>query len=412
MTNEREYQSTHPWISFRHHLEKASPLHWSLLGEAAARCDQVARSVLPPRDAREMHRLYMVKGFRATTAIEGNTLSEEQVAAQLDGHLKLPPSQKYLGQEVANVKDAVNRIFPQIMEGRPLALTSDWIAEANRSLLAGLEEHLEEGVVPGEVPTHSVVVMGYRGAPRKDCAFLLRRLCEWLEGDDWSMHPSRGDRTVSAILRAVFAHLYIAWIHPFGDGNGRTARLVEFAILASGGVPSPCAHLLSNHYNHTRSDYYRQLDRSSRANSGRGDPLGFLLYSLQGFVDGLREQSGFIEALQLNLSWEHFIYGEFREIPQSAAMRRRREVTLALGHRGSPVPKRNIPDLSLSLARLYADRTAKTLTRDMNWLVKQEFLVRETEGYRARVELMRSFQPARGAVPTVADDSGDGITHA
>ena len=69
-------------------------------------------------------------------------------------------------------------------------------------------------------------------------------------------------------------------------------------ILAREGVPSPCPHLLSNHYNLTRAEYYRQLDRSSRANSGRGDPLGFLLYSLQGFVDGLREQSRFTAALQ------------------------------------------------------------------------------------------------------------------
>ena len=111
MTNDREYRRTHPWISFRHHLERADPLHWSLLGEAAARCDQVAQAVLPPAGARELHRLYLVKGARATTAIEGNTLSEEQIAAQLEGRLELPPSQEYLKQEVDNVLKAVNDIF-------------------------------------------------------------------------------------------------------------------------------------------------------------------------------------------------------------------------------------------------------------------------------------------------------------
>ena len=45
------------------------------------------------------------------------------------------------------------------------------------------------------------------------------------------------------ILKATLAHLYIAWIHPFGDGNGRTARLVEFMLLSRAGVPSPSAHL-------------------------------------------------------------------------------------------------------------------------------------------------------------------------
>ena len=343
-----------------------------------------------------MHRLYLVKGARATTAIEGNTLSEEQIAAQLEGRLELPPSQEYLRREVDNVLKAVNGIFAEIMGGQPPVLTRDWIAGANRRLLAGLEEHLEEGVVPGEIPTDPVGVGRYRGAPRRDCAFLLQRLCGWLEGDDWPVRPDQHeDRTASAILRAVFVHLYIAWIHPFGDGNGRTARLAEFMILAREGVPSPCAHLLSNHYNLTRSEYYRQLDRSSRANSGRGDPLGFLLYSLQGFVDGLREQRRFIAGIQLKLAWEHFVYGEFRRISSSPAMRRRREVTLALGRVGTPVRKRAIPDLSTDLARLYAERTGKTLARDMNWLVKREFLERGEDGYRAKVESMRAFRPAR-----------------
>ncbi len=396
MTNEREYRRTHPWISFRHHLERADPVHWSLLGEAAARCDQVARAVLPPADAREMHRLYLVKGVRATTAIEGNTLSEEQIAAHLDGRLELPRSREYLRREVDNVLRAVNDIFAEIVRGRPTALMPDWIAGANRRLLAGLEGHLEEGVVPGEVPTHSVGVLRYRGAPRSDCAFLLRRLCGWIEGEGWPVRPDRReDRTASAILRAVLVHLYIAWIHPFGDGNGRTARLAEFMILAREGVPSPCAHLLSNHYNLTRSEYYRQLDRSSRARSGRGDPLGFLLYSLQGFVDGLREQGRMIAAIQLKLAWEHFVHGEFRRLPSSRAMRRRREVTLALGRTGDPVRKRAIPDLSPDLARLYAERTGKTLSRDMNWLVKRDFLERGDDGYRARVESMRAFRAAR-----------------
>ena len=165
-------------------------------------------------------------------------MSEEEIEAQSDGRLELPPSREYLKREVDNVLKAVHA---------------------------------------------------------------------------WPVRPNRReDRTASAILRAVVVHLYVAWIHPFGDGNGRTARLAEFLILAGEGVPSPCAHLFSNHYNITRAEYHRQLDRSSRANSGRGDPLGFLLYSLQGFVDGLREQSRFIAGIQLKLDWEHFVYGEFQ----------------------------------------------------------------------------------------------------
>ena len=66
-----------------------------------------------------------------------------------------------------------------------------------------------------------------------------------------------GEQSI-AILRAITAHLYLIWIHPFGDGNGRLARLVEFTILLKSGIPSIAAHLLSNHYNATAEQNCQQ----------------------------------------------------------------------------------------------------------------------------------------------------------
>ena len=100
----------------------------------------------------------------------------------------------------------------------------------------------------------------------------------------------------------MYAHLYLAWIHPFGDGNGRTARLVEFLLLANCGVvPMPAAHLLSNHYNLTRDRYYRELARASESG---GDTLGFLTYAIEGFIDGIREVIGMVREQQVNIAWE------------------------------------------------------------------------------------------------------------
>src|SRR3954471_974864 len=80
-----------------------------------------------------------------------------------------------------------------------------------------------------------------------------------------------------AILKAVLAHLYIAWIHPFGDGNGRTARLIEFELMVRAGVPLPAAHLLSDHYNRTRAVYYIELDKTSH---GHFELEPFVRYAL------------------------------------------------------------------------------------------------------------------------------------
>ncbi len=440
----RAYETSHPWISFRINFDRASPRLWSLLGQAVAFCEQVAGAVLPPPAAYGLFRTYLVKGAKATTAIENNTLTEEQVAQALDGTLDLPPSRTYLEQEVRNILDAYKDIHGEIVSGTPPRLTPDWIADANRRVLKGLEEQLGEGVVPGEVPAFPVGVGRYPGAPREDCGHLLSRLCRWLDEDDVpgpeaAPHESAGSpepndapdgsvaettpghstanvagrpsgrpthnafqdprrrRMAEGILKATLAHLYIAWIHPFGDGNGRTARLVEFMLLGRAGIPSPSAHLMSNHFNLTRSRYYLELARSSRVrgsggDNARGDVFGFAEYALRGFVDGLAEQCRYVESVQMGLAWEHFVFDTFRREKQTPAARRRREVVLSLSQAEAPVKKRDVPTLAPKVAQMYAGKTTKTLTRDLNWLVDVGLVERTTDGYRARTERMKAFR--------------------
>ena len=397
MTRRRAYERSHPWISFTLDLRAAPSSLWMLLGQAVALCRQIGTAALPPGNAREMQTLYLVKGVQATTAIEGNTLSADQIRARIAGQLDLPMSQEYLGLEVDNGVRACDAIARSIIRDEPIRLNPGWIAECNRQVLHGLEEHLEDGVIPGEVPAHAVGVGRYRGAPREDCEFLLDRLCAWLEGElDLSLLADpRANRMATAILHAILVHLYIAWIHPYGDGNGRTARLVEFMLLARAGVPLTSAQLPSNHYNLTRAEYYRQLDRASRANAGRGDSIGFILYALQGLVDGLREQCDYIDDIQLLIAWQNFVFARFRQERRSPALNRRRELVLALTNQQEPVPRMALRHVGPAVAELYAGKTDKTLTRDINWLVKEDLIERLAGGYRARVDRMRGFRPDR-----------------
>jgi Fic family protein len=229
----------------------------------------VARALLSPNTASELLSVYLAKGMLATTAIEGNTLSEEEVRRVLDGTSDLPPSREYLEREVENVLDAYNAARKELLENPDLPFTVDRIREYNRLILSDLE--LDEGVVPGEIRSHSVVVGSYRAAPAEDAEHLLARLCDWLNSGEFDA-PADSPRLTAplAIVKAVVAHLYLAWIHPFGDGNGRTERLLELQILLAAGFPVPTCQLLSNHYNQTRTEYYRQLAISSRAPNDPG----------------------------------------------------------------------------------------------------------------------------------------------
>ena len=287
----RQYESSHPWITFQADFRTLPYSTWIRLGEAQSKCEHLATVPLLPDIAEQLHQLYLAKGVVATTAIEGNTLTEEEVLRRLQGKLFLPPSKEYLGQEVDNVIEACNQISQDVLHSRALTLSPAEIRGYNQLVLRSLPAG--EDVRPGQVRTHSVVVGSYRGAPAEDCDYLLERFCQWL--NDEIKFPGN-DRIVAGILKAIVAHVYFAWIHPFGDGNGRTARLIEFKILLASGVPMAAAHLLSNHYNLTRQEYYRRLALTSKRGGSLDD---FIWYALQGFVDGLKEQLGYIRQQQI-----------------------------------------------------------------------------------------------------------------
>ncbi len=238
----RTYETTHPWISFRFDQSQLSPKLWLLLGEAQSKCEHIAGVPLRPGTAAKLHTLYLAKGALGTTAIEGNTLSEKEVMDKLEGKLELPPSKEYLGREIENIVEACDSILKALRTSdRPTEVTADEIKTLNRLVLKDLP--LNEGVVPGEIRTYAVGIEGvrYRGAPAEDCEYLLNRLCEWLN-TDFRILDDDEHSIVVAVFKAIISHLYLAWIHPFGDGNGRTARLLEFRILLASGVPTPAAH--------------------------------------------------------------------------------------------------------------------------------------------------------------------------
>lgn len=392
MPDSKRYLSTHSHIDFSVDLRSATPTIWLLVGEAKSKSQHISRALLSPTAAAELMQVYLVKGMLATTAIEGNTLSEDEVRRILDQTLELPPSREYLEREIENVLAAYNLARRELLEDPRLPFSVERLCEYNRLILDGLE--LEEGVVPGEIREHSVVVGSYRAAPAEDAEHLLERLCEWLNGDEFDAPPESPELAAPlAVVKAIVAHLYLAWIHPFGDGNGRTARLLELQILLSAGFPVPACQLLSNHYNQTRSEYYRQLALSSR------DPRGvisFLEYASRGFVDQLREQLDVIWKQQFGDRWEQFVYQTFGERRSETDNRRLRlvlDISRAFHQSGSPVAKRDIPSLTPRLAAAYATKTEKAVSRDLNAIRGLRLLRQEGRGWVPADDVIQGLQP-------------------
>lgn len=384
--NELEYTSTHSWIKFELDMREVSFALWLLLGAAESKCKHLAGIPLRPQKQDELNRISLTKGIRATTAIEGNTLSEADIGKIAQGQEHgIPRSKAYQVQEVKNMLTVYNGVANEIQNNGECEISLRQLKSDNAVILSGLE--LEEDEQAGEIRTYPVGVADYRGAPAQDCEYLLGRLVEWLLSD-WGLGSEHC--IVEGILKAITAHLYIAWIHPFGNGNGRGARLMEFRLLMNAGVPLIAAHLLTSHYNDTREEYYGKLRQSSRVQNGE---LAFIEYAVQGFVDSLDGEIASVLDEQLNVTWENYVGDYFFSGTQTAAQKRRRELLLHMSKYSRPVLLNELKyRLPNGLLKQYQG-SVRMLLRDVNYLLKSGLVYASGEGYMAAKDKMKAFLP-------------------
>lgn len=123
------YASTHPWLTFR--FTPQVDFLWAKLGEAFSTNQHLAGTPLPPSLALELSQIVLNKGALATTAIEGNSLTEQEATDILSGRKKLPKAQQYLEVEIQNILDALNLIGESRRAGESFRLSAEWIQEQN-----------------------------------------------------------------------------------------------------------------------------------------------------------------------------------------------------------------------------------------------------------------------------------------
>jgi Fic family protein len=108
--------------------------------------------------------------------------------------------------------------------------------------------------------------------PTEQVPELVDRFLEWFESDE--------AREVDPVVLAGVTHYWLVWIHPFADGNGRTARVMATLALYRRGFDVKRFFALDDYYDQDRRSYYAAL-RS--VDQGTLDLTGWLEY----FTDGV-----------------------------------------------------------------------------------------------------------------------------
>ena len=188
-----------------------------------------------------------IKTITGTLAIEGSTLTEDQVSAVLDGKPVLASV-----RELAEVQGAI-AAYDKLNELNPLKL--DDLLEAHRLMMGEVLNHAGEfrkkqvGIYKGKKVVHVA-------PPAQQISALMADLFAWVNQSD--AHP--------LITSSVF-HYEFEFIHPFIDGNGRMGRLWQTLMLA-GWKPLFADMPLESVIKTRQQEYYQALGTSdSAANS-------------------------------------------------------------------------------------------------------------------------------------------------
>ena len=212
-------------------------MNYQHLDELKQRLD--ALRPLPPAVLANLHEDLVLRWTYNSNAIEGNTLTLKETKVALEG---VTIGGKTLREhfEALNHRDAIEYVEAVIQKREPFSAMM--IRNVHRLILKNIDEENA-----GVWRNFNVAISGARHVPPE--AFLVQgqmdAFVQWHETAGATLHP---------VERAARTHVDFVKIHPFMDGNGRTARLLMNLDLMRAGFPAIVLPV------ERRLEYYEALD--------------------------------------------------------------------------------------------------------------------------------------------------------
>jgi Fic family protein len=228
----------------------------------------------------DMQKKALILESHHSTHIEGTALSLEQAKSILGGK-KVNGVSHDDERELLNYKKAMDFISKYL--GKEDAVTEGVIRELHKILVKGVRgAYADPGnyrKVQNYVVNSRTRDVVYTPPSPIEVPHLMKELSDWLNKAE----------DISPILLAGIAQFQFVHIHPFIDGNGRTARILSTLILYKTGYDFKRLFTISEFYDKDRPAYYQAI-QSVRQNNM--DMTAWLSY----FVEGLRSQMAEIQA--------------------------------------------------------------------------------------------------------------------
>jgi Fic family protein len=217
-----------------------------LLGLVADIAEQIGRLTAQQtlNKSLELRRINRIRTIQGSLAIEGNTLTEAQITAILEGKRVLAPPRDI--QEAQNALSAYEQLFQWQPHHEPHLLAAH--AQMMTYLMTDAGHYRSGGV--GVMAGNEVIHMA---PPAKQVPKLMADLLGWLAATP--LHP---------LISSSIFHYEFEFIHPFADGNGRMGRLWQTLILSRWNelfAYLPVESLVHVH----QAEYYQAIQQSTDA---------------------------------------------------------------------------------------------------------------------------------------------------
>jgi len=210
---------------------------------------------LPPSSVQKLKEQFGIEMTYNSNAIEGNKLTLKETFLVINEGLTIKgkPLKDHL--EAKDHYEALNYLYELIGKGSRQTVSEVFIRSIQKIVVSKTDPDWA-----GKYRNGGVIITGSDHKPPNASAvpYLMGKLIRWINSNRRKLHP---------IELAAILHHKIAYIHPFFDGNGRTARLIMNLVLMRTGYP--LVMILKN----DRKRYYETLEKADN-----GDYLSFLRF--------------------------------------------------------------------------------------------------------------------------------------
>jgi len=239
----------------------------------------IERAKILPQQEIKLRRQALVRMTHSSTAIEGNRLNINEVEALL-AHKKIDAPQReiYEVQNYLNALKYIEKIGDEKQSITQKVLLRIHKLVADKTLPEEQCGQYRKGpvyVVRRRIGFQDEVM--YTGPEAEKVPNLCKNLLEWIDKGK--------KKEINPVIVAGIVHQEIAAIHPFADGNGRTARALATLILYKLGYDFRRLFALEDYYNRDRQAYYKAINIGENYEKRKIDFTSWLEYFIEGFKE-------------------------------------------------------------------------------------------------------------------------------